>query len=256
MIKCTNEDKELLLDILKKDASENCFFIGDIENFSLEEDFCSLWKSEDINETILLRYFNSFLVTRLEAKQIDDVVEIINENINTTHLSGLTSYIEQLLDLIPHKRHRKFFMAELTQESFNGKNSPYELQRAIVDDIDALFDFQLSIEEFSLTEARRKEFGQEIRTNTGRTYFLKENNSIISNATITAENSCNGMIIGVATSPNHRKKGYAEACVTRLCKEMTDEGKSVLLFYDNPDAGKLYKKIGFKDINHWSLVEL
>lgn len=61
------------------------------------------------------------------------------------------------------------------------------------------------------------------------------------------------MIIGVATAPEFRRKGYAKACMNALCKELVNDGKTAVLFYHNKDAGKLYKTIGFKDISRWAI---
>ena len=36
-----------------------------------------------------------------------------------------------------------------------------------------------------------------------------------------------------------------------LCEELLGEGKELCLFYDNPDAGTIYKKLGFEDIGFW-----
>lgn len=114
-----------------------------------------------------------------------------------------------------------------------------------------LFNFQYSIDEFELTESSRESFGQEVLNGSGRIYYIKDKGKIISTAALTAENSKNGIIIGVATDKEYRTKGLAKSCVGNLCKEMVLENKSVLLFYNNPDAGKLYKDLGFKDINRW-----
>ena len=39
--------------------------------------------------------------------------------------------------------------------------------------------------------------------------------------------------------------------MVRLCKNLIDENKIPCLFYDNEEAGKIYKKIGFKEIDQW-----
>lgn len=38
-----------------------------------------------------------------------------------------------------------------------------------------------------------------------------------------------------------------------LCKELLNEGKELCLFYDNLDAGSIYKRIGFEDIGFWMM---
>jgi predicted GNAT family acetyltransferase len=38
-----------------------------------------------------------------------------------------------------------------------------------------------------------------------------------------------------------------------LCLDVLAEGKTLCLFYDNPKAGSIYKRLGFKDIGFWSM---
>ena len=38
-----------------------------------------------------------------------------------------------------------------------------------------------------------------------------------------------------------------------LCKEIVNNKKTAILFYNNEEAGKLYKEIGFKEINRWAI---
>jgi predicted GNAT family acetyltransferase len=59
------------------------------------------------------------------------------------------------------------------------------------------------------------------------------------------------MVVSVMTHPDYRRGGYATSCVSGLCEVLLSEGKSLCLFYDNPAAGNIYKKLGFEDIEKW-----
>jgi GNAT superfamily N-acetyltransferase len=60
------------------------------------------------------------------------------------------------------------------------------------------------------------------------------------------------MLIGVATRKEERGNGYAHAVVTALCQEHFREGRqSVCLFWDNPDAWRMYQRMGFRP--RWSV---
>lgn len=41
--------------------------------------------------------------------------------------------------------------------------------------------------------------------------------------------------------------------MTKLCHELLAEGKMLCLFYDNPEAGSIYKRLGFEDIGKWMM---
>ncbi|EQI88936.1 acetyltransferase family protein [Clostridioides difficile P2] len=61
------------------------------------------------------------------------------------------------------------------------------------------------------------------------------------------------MIIGVGTHPKYRAKGLATKCLIKLCSELLRENKIPCLFYDNEEAGKIYKKLGFENIGKWGI---
>ena len=59
----------------------------------------------------------------------------------------------------------------------------------------------------------------------------------------------------VYTPPEHRKKGYASACVAALSQKLLDKGyKFCFLFTDlsNPTSNKIYQKIGYKPVADWN----
>ncbi len=54
-----------------------------------------------------------------------------------------------------------------------------------------------------MEEKKRKCFGKEITNNTGGIYYIIKDNKYISTVISTAENSCNGSIIAVATDKEY-----------------------------------------------------
>lgn len=54
-------------------------------------------------------------------------------------------------------------------------------------------------------------------------------------------------IIGaVATNPKFRGRGYAKSVVFTAAKDVKDSGLTPCIAYNNPIAGKIYKKLGFR----------
>lgn len=59
----------------------------------------------------------------------------------------------------------------------------------------------------------------------------------------------------VYTPPEHRKRGYASACVAALSQTLLDKGyKFCFLFTDlsNPTSNKIYQEIGYKPVADWN----
>jgi predicted GNAT family acetyltransferase len=62
------------------------------------------------------------------------------------------------------------------------------------------------------------------------------------------------MVVSVMTRPGYRGRGYATACVSRLCADLLREGKRVCLLYNNPAAARIYRRLGFGDIGDWLVL--
>ncbi len=62
------------------------------------------------------------------------------------------------------------------------------------------------------------------------------------------------MVVGVATLKEYRGGGLMSKCLSKLCVDVMSEGKMLCLFYDNPKAGSIYHKLGFKTIDNWMMI--
>lgn len=71
-----------------------------------------------------------------------------------------------------------------------------------------------------------------------------------------AENSLSAMITGVVTIPGYRRLGLATRLLVRLCGELLAEGKRPCLLYDNPEAGTIYRRLGFTEVGTWVMFRL
>jgi predicted GNAT family acetyltransferase len=79
---------------------------------------------------------------------------------------------------------------------------------------------------------------------------------IASCALLNVEGSDAGLIGGVYTLPSSRGKGYAAACTALLASDLLQDNKTPCLFYENPIAGKVYRRLGFEDASRWAVLYL
>ena len=84
----------------------------------------------------------------------------------------------------------------------------------------------------------------------------KRSKRIASCALLNVEGSDAGLIGGVYTLPSARGKGYAAACTSLLAADLQRDGKMPCLFYENPIAGKVYRRLGFEDASRWAVLYL
>ena len=79
---------------------------------------------------------------------------------------------------------------------------------------------------------------------------------IASCALLNVEGRDAGLIGGVYTLPSARGKGYAAACTAQLAADLQRDEKMPCLFYENPSAGKVYRRLGFEDASRWAVLYL
>lgn len=255
--KLTVQDHKTVMDFLSEEPSINLFIIGDIEAFGYETDFQELWGEfhEDGKlNAVLLRYFESFIPYAKGEFDVQGFADLICNYSATPIMSGKASIVEQFehvkgIELGPKKA---TFFAEC-RELTPINHTEYNIKIATIDDVDRILNLRMKIDEFSLSKEGRKMIVQDIENGTGRTYFIEDNKQIIACASTAAENSASAMIVGVCTHKNFRNNGLATAIMQKLIGDVLAEGRILCLFYDNPAAGRIYKRLGFQDIGKWTM---
>jgi len=255
--KLTSKDNEQLMEYLKEEKSLNLFIIGDVENFGYDSDFQEIWAEIDEDEkivSVLLRYQHFYIPYSKGDFDVTGFVDIINRDKEFDGMSGKKSVLEKFDKFMEFSKKKEQYFAELTDDGLLDTDVELlEVRKAKVEDIDDIINLKQKIEEFDITLSSIESYRQTIVTGTGRTYFIEKDGEVIASASTTAENSESAMIVGVCTHPQYRRKGYATKCMIALCKEVLSEGLGLCLFYDNPNAGRIYKQIGFRDIGKWKM---
>ncbi|OLS35900.1 GNAT family N-acetyltransferase [Bacillus sp. MRMR6] len=255
--KMTKRDHEQVLSFLSEEPSINLFIIGDLEAFGYDSDFQEIWAEFDEKEEIravLLRFYQSFIPYAKGDFNVNEFVSIMKNYNQPIYLSGKTELVvkfEAFDDLVLGKKQVTYFAECLTNEHLGSTN--LEIKKADVVDVDRIIELRGSIEEFTLRSDARDILHQSMESNTGRTYYTEENGVITACVSTAAENSLSAMIVGVCTKKEYRRQGLATAIMQRLFQDVLAEGKTLCLFYDNPAAGRIYKRLGFKDIGMWTM---
>lgn len=256
--KLVENDRNIVLEYLSEEPSINLFIIGDIENFGFDTEFQELWAEFDIDNNIkavMLRYHESFVpYSHNEDFDIIGFIEIYNsfQTDRSKILSGVDRIINLFKNRIDYNDIQETFFCELKNDKNLIKDFSLDIKKANVSDAKRVFDLIAQIEEFHSVPLERTI--KKIETNTGRIYYIEENDSMVSVSQTTAENRYSAMIVGVATLPGYRKKGYMSMCLSKLCIDCLEDEKTLCLFYDNPKAGSVYHKLGFKTIGKWIML--
>lgn len=256
--KLTKEDHEQVLTLLQEEAAINLFIIGDIEAFGYDTDFQELWGGFTENgalQSVLLRFHDSFIPYGKNDFSAADYTTILSpyRPLNISGKSDIVQQFEHIKELQLTTKRTMYFCECKNDTLLPETATPATIKRATIDDVESIMNLRNQVVEFSQSAQSEKILRQSLETNTGRTYYMEENKEIIASASTSAENSLSAMVVGVCTHPNHRGKGYASQLLSKIIQDFTAEGRTLCLFYNNPAAGRIYKRLGFKDIGMWTM---
>ncbi|WP_044640327.1 GNAT family N-acetyltransferase [Risungbinella massiliensis] len=260
-------DQEQTIKFLQQSSSMNLFTIGDIYQYGMQTDFQQLWGDFDSEGTlrgILLRYQDSFIPTAYGDFDMEGFAEIILQHTDQlTMLSGSQTVIDAFRSYTPlplnWEMKRDCYFAEMTQlhekTNFDFDDDRFSLRKIKSTEVPKLVALLDKIKEFPPRSNDLKFIQNTIETGASRCYVIEANQKFISSAQTTAENPHSAMVVAVATDPAYRGKGLASQVVSKLCGELLAEGKQPCLFFDNPAAGSIYHRLGFRDIGKWTMVQ-
>lgn len=121
------------------------------------------------------------------------------------------------------------------------------------------YDLLLSTDEYTdcLPENKNDYITSEIKRineTSDRTAYLEIDNKMVSSCSTIREGEKSAIIIGVVTNPKYQNKGYGTEVLIGLFEMLLKEEKYPYLFYNNPAARSVYKKIGVTEICEWRVV--
>jgi len=258
--KLNEEDRRSVMEFLLPEKEFNIFIIGDIENHGFSEDFQELWGEfgdDGRFRAVLLRYMRNAIVYAHGEYKADTFARIIADHPEIQTVMGKTPVIEQLIATgrLTFEKERTTYLARLLELENPGARSvdDIEIRVATAADIPAIVSLHTTIEEFDYDTAEEKTtaLARDLACQSGMAYCVFQDDKVVSTALTTAENALSALVRGVATAQSHRNQGLATACMVALCADLLKEGKTPCLFYDNPAAGAIYRRMGFRELGTW-----
>lgn len=256
----TQADYTISMELVKERPAENLFLISDIETYGFEEDFQQVWgdfTEDGTLRAILLQYEGNFIPYGSSDFDAKGFADIFSTSEKAIMLSGLDFITSKMLPYIhvPLQDTRKLFYAKCSDPSMLQSSEHPNIKMATVDEVDRICELYSQIKEFSRPSSP-EERKRSMEKGVSRTYYVEENGEMVSAVSTAAENNYSAMIVGVCTLDSHKRKGLASQCLSKLCGDLLSEGKSLCLFYDNPEAGRIYKRLGFEDMDRWTMTML
>lgn len=259
--KAIEKDRSLIMSYCLAEPNINLFIIGDIENFGFDTDFQKVWiQTHDEQITcVVLCYYDNFIIYSKELNGDFDEIQNLISTQNVKILSGQQKVINLFYPLVKDEFSRRdMFFCELADKSKLMTDNAEVIIAKVTDAAEIAMSYE-HIDEFKGVysqsfETLYKQIASQIETGEGIHMFIRQDNKIVSHGNTTAETSASGMIGGVFTLPEYRNKGHASKIVSALCQSLSSRGKSACLFFENSEAGRIFYRLGFRDIDKWSIL--
>ena len=270
------EDRKLLEEFLYREPEMNLFLIGDLENYGINSEAVSFYLHEEKrahsgsvqNESelywdfVILRFYQSYILySPYEDYNAEEAIQFLKTQ-NPEGISGREELLKRISPAFPQWELQSDFMSRCNriEDQFQ---VPEELEIRVLgaEDMAEAVDLLYDIEEFkkgyekNVKAVHIRRMQEEMEQGGKLALGGYRDGRLVSIAETSAENTRSAMVVGVATKPEYRKRGYASAVVSALCRNCFDRGKEFLcLFYDNPAAGRIYNKIGFVELGKYGML--
>ena len=257
--KLKETDYKEMMDLLQRDPIVNCYMISDLQHIGFGEAYLSFYGSYTQNKlkSIFMVYDTYGMVCSADNRFDEEFISFID----TTKINSLSGQDQTVRVL--HRYFSGYPISPMTLACLDKTdhciNHPHIKKIYSDEELEQLFELLKNIEEFNVKTKTKEEFIREKRNlnEYGSIYAMYIDNQIVASASVISETDTYGVINGVATHIDYRKKGYANELVDQIIYDyICDRNMGLILYYDNPNAQKIYKRKGFLDVNTWSSINL
>jgi predicted GNAT family acetyltransferase len=258
MIRKLNEaDREKAVACLEKMAAYTVFFVADLDKFGFDSDFFSLWGEEDgagSFEFIFGRFFDTLILFSVkDTFDAPKIARFLKENgIGYKVLVARDRVFMEYARTESFSNVHRAYLCELTRESFRPVKSDIQTDIARKEDVRDICALRDTIEEFREFTIGPEEMEKSLTGSRG--IVVREGGRVVSVAMCSAVTAKYANIGGVCTYREYRGRGYAGKAVSDLSAMMLDAGLNCILSYDNPEAGSIYRRLGYKEIGFMNLA--
>ncbi|MEC9484354.1 MAG: GNAT family N-acetyltransferase [Candidatus Izemoplasma sp.] len=259
MIRQLNEsDRKKTQTFLKRNSTYNIFMIGDIEMFGFDKPFQTIYGEfeADTLVSMMLIYHDNVCYYSQKSQLNDEFLPILNTH-TYRHISGEARIIQQFKSSHPNFSEQLLYFCE-NKDQLQATTVPSYITYATdEEDFKKVYQLLKTIDEFDIKNQSEEDYVKKhLKWTKGHTkLYIEKDNQAIATATVTSETSENGMLVGVATHKDYRNKGYASELIQALNTIfIAQKHKSLCLFYDNPQAGSIYHRLGYQTIGQWMML--
>jgi N-acetylglutamate synthase-like GNAT family acetyltransferase len=249
------QDQPLLHRALLQDPYHNLFMIGDLEVMGISHEYLFYWGQFSSHGLVgvAMRYKRSWQfydAGGADLRLFAQAVDAYPEDCFVQGRESLVDAVSGYLHACRVARTRNCHYCTMPPGSPLPTPS-LPVRRATASDVEPLARLYEDAGEM-LRDADSIRFVLEYN----RIFVTEVQSHIVSVALTNVETSTMAMIGGVYTPEPWRNRGYATAAMAALCSSLLADGQEPCLFYDNPSAGAIYHRLGFRELGRWRMVSL
>jgi GNAT superfamily N-acetyltransferase len=249
----TAADEDWLLDVLRRDPYNNAFLLGDLLSMGMNDPALEYWATYDDSRLtgVLMRFGTNWCAYDAGSADFTAMADLLLHHPAGAKAIigeyGVTSRLwEHIRGYEAYEDHPSYYMVMDALVGLDGLKRSRKATGADVPRLMSLYNLY--------TRAPRDEAALRRVLKHGRIFFAEEDGQVVSSALTNVELPDLALVGGVFTMPEKRNCGYATACMSALCRDLMGDSIQPCLFYDNPQAGSIYRRLGFRDIGTWRLV--
>ena len=256
-------DRPDILDYVSQEPEMNLFFIGDVENFGVDSETVEIWA--DVREErwtgLVLRFLDNYCWYSRAAEPDPVPIADFLRGRTVDCVSGKLSLMERLAPEFPGGRLKPTYMSRCAQPAAAAVPESIVLRRLAAAQIPALTELYSGIAEFSDSYDTPEKIAKENQSLARQlaagsiAVGAYAGDTLVAAVTSAADNSVSAMMIGMATRVGWRGQGLASAVMAEAVRTLLAEGRQfVCLFYDNPAAGRVYRRLGFHELGAYAML--
>ena len=261
MIRLLSEvDRAATVTLLNTAPYFNLYMLGNLEKLGFDRDFCEFWGDFDSVGTlrgVINRYMAGWSIWGNAGADWPGLGTVLDNHPMTgerlqDNPGGVASFVPYLRRYIGAQEHIEELM-EMQHADFQPMAAPagVTIRRGSMTDHSALVQLYADAGGMARTAA-----SVERPLKDTRLWLAEADGEILSAALTNAEIANAAMIGGVYTPPSQRGRGLSQAVCSALCADLLAVGKQPVLYWDNPAAGRVYRKLGFQARGQWRAVWL
>lgn len=241
--------------VLARDPYYNLFMIGNLAQMGIDYPDLFYWGQFDGDDLIgvAMRYRSNWVFYDAGSADLGEIARLVDAYPSDANINGRNVLVDAVvgrLAMFEVKADHQSYYCALPKGAVPSRPA-HLTRRADEQDLPALGDL------YAQAGDMRRDLAAIRRClDHNRIWVTLVDDQIVSAALTNVEAAGMAMIGGVFTPEPLRNLGYASAAMSALCADLLADGLQPCLFYDNPAAGAIYRRLGFEDIGPWRYVQM